>query len=613
MPPQPSLPNKDAVKYAKSSWSFVAGLLGPIVTIVNFIKLWQGDQSTINYVIISLGVVAILFFLAWIGFKKHDSPGTVKPAAIIPPENLTLTETPSPVFTQTGILPPPVPESAKSSAHSQLLYPRFYRWARLGLALFVAAGIVAGISLIHQQKVLDSKVIILVTAIDGPDAENYRITEELITGMKTALKGNANTLVVSVPTTVTVQQGSEYAEKLGRDHTADIVLWGWYGVTNSDVRLTLNIENLNLSQLTEMEPSRTVEIQTDVSQLESFTLQQDLSHELSALTFFLQGVVLRESGQNEKALSSFNQAMSIPNWNDNIVNKNTLLFYRGNTYLDLQEFEKALADYQEIVQLEPDNYRAAHNLGSVYMALGNIADSIPYFSKEIQLQPDLAPGYSNRGLAYYYTGDFESALADYNRALTIAPKFAEAYYNRGLTYCVLGEIDKAIADEKKAIFYQPTYANAYYTLGLIYSAKGSHIKSVIEFTLAIWTKYDNLPFAYANRGNEFLSLKNFAAAKKDLTTAIRLDPKYPTYYSLRSLVDLNQHNNSLAIDDASTAIDLGSKNALAYFVRGYSYAASGNLSGALSDLTFAKEYCQDPDLLEKINLALAQLQNKSNP
>ncbi len=79
--------------------------------------------------------------------------------------------------------------------------------------------------------------------------------------------------------------------------------------------------------------------------------------------------------------------------------------------------------------------------------LGAIAD----FSQVLRVQPNLSDAYFNRGLAYQRLGQWQQAIADFKQTLLIEPSFAEAYLARGRVYQSLKQHDLARADFQSAL------------------------------------------------------------------------------------------------------------------------------------------------------------------
>ena len=60
--------------------------------------------------------------------------------------------------------------------------------------------------------------------------------------------------------------------------------------------------------------------------------------------------------------------------------------------------------------------------------------AIADYNEAIRLDPKYAAAYNNRGNAYRDKGDTDRAIADFNEAIRLDPKLAHAYNNRGNAY-----------------------------------------------------------------------------------------------------------------------------------------------------------------------------------
>lgn len=103
---------------------------------------------------------------------------------------------------------------------------------------------------------------------------------------------------------------------------------------------------------------------------------------------------------------------------------------------------------------------AYFNRGIAYKNKGDFDRAIADFTQAIQLNPKDAKPHVNRGNAYSDKGDFDHAIADYNEAIQLDPKFAFAYLNRGLANLFTGALPKAIADLNQASELDPKFAYA---------------------------------------------------------------------------------------------------------------------------------------------------------
>lgn len=82
--------------------------------------------------------------------------------------------------------------------------------------------------------------------------------------------------------------------------------------------------------------------------------------------------------------------------------------------------------------------------------LGDIEKAIADFNQTLKIDPKFVDAYYNRGLAYFKQRNPQAAIADFNQALKINPNLADAYANRGLSQYALGDKRTAVADLQQA-------------------------------------------------------------------------------------------------------------------------------------------------------------------
>jgi hypothetical protein len=138
-----------------------------------------------------------------------------------------------------------------------------------------------------------------------------------------------------------------------------------------------------------------------------------------------------------------------------------LLFLQELNWVKFEQIDDSTAFYRlewGITQVKPDLHPKTvqltaeewFNLGYNKGESGDYQGAIADYTQAIQLQPDLAAAYYNRGLVKYNLGDKQGAIADYNQAIKFKLDFADAYYNRGIAKSNLGDKQGAIADYNQA-------------------------------------------------------------------------------------------------------------------------------------------------------------------
>jgi len=115
---------------------------------------------------------------------------------------------------------------------------------------------------------------------------------------------------------------------------------------------------------------------------------------------------------------------------------------RGNAWRNKKEYDKAIADYDEAIRLDPK----------------------------------YVPAYNNRGLAWAAKKDYDKAIADYDEIIRLDPKEASAWNNKAylLATCAddrLRNVDKAEELFKTVIALRPNSPCNEHTISVIAAAR----------------------------------------------------------------------------------------------------------------------------------------------
>jgi tetratricopeptide (TPR) repeat protein len=106
-------------------------------------------------------------------------------------------------------------------------------------------------------------------------------------------------------------------------------------------------------------------------------------------------------------------------------------FARANAYRDKAQWDfdayladgiyedRAIADYDEGLRLEPNNAAALRNRGFLNAKRQRYDRAIEDFDEAIRLDPNVAASFSGRAYALRFVGQYDRAIADYRKALTL--------------------------------------------------------------------------------------------------------------------------------------------------------------------------------------------------
>jgi tetratricopeptide (TPR) repeat protein len=133
---------------------------------------------------------------------------------------------------------------------------------------------------------------------------------------------------------------------------------------------------------------------------------------------------------------------------------------RGLAYYDKGDDDRAIAEYNEAIRLDPKYAQAYSSRGLAYDHKGDLGRAEPDYDEAIRLDPKYAYAYNNRGNAYFHKHDENRAIADYGEAIRLDPEYAQAYFNRGVANLYAGWLPKALTDLHRSSELNPKYAYA---------------------------------------------------------------------------------------------------------------------------------------------------------
>jgi lipoprotein NlpI len=195
-------------------------------------------------------------------------------------------------------------------------------------------------------------------------------------------------------------------------------------------------------------------------------------------------------------------------------------YFRGLAFLNTDQFDNAIEDFDRAIALDPYFRDAFLNRGTAFEKKGMLDKAIESFDKAIELGPSYE-AYFNRGITFEKMGLLDKAISDYDKAIAIDPSRYEAYHAGGKLYGKTGSFDKAIAYFSKYIAINPKHAESYNNRGLSYAYIGQDERALEDFSKAIELDR-NIAVTYRNRGTVYLRMGKREYAIPDFRKACAL-------------------------------------------------------------------------------------------
>ena len=133
-------------------------------------------------------------------------------------------------------------------------------------------------------------------------------------------------------------------------------------------------------------------------------------------TYYRRGMRYRDNEEYDKAIQDFTKALRLkPGWSWTLI-------ARGHAYSWSKRHTEAIADQELAVKLDPSDV-AYSARGMDLMAAGELDRALADFNKSIELNPKRFYAYLNRGHLYMKRSKHREALSDYRMALEIGSPY----------------------------------------------------------------------------------------------------------------------------------------------------------------------------------------------
>ena len=217
----------------------------------------------------------------------------------------------------------------------------------------------------------------------------------------------------------------------------------------------------------------------DPSAIFDALLQRQNGMETLSSQFLQTGIDQYLNKDYTEAAKSFEAAVSLaPNSAYNVDSSKYLV----QTYLKLEETDKAIDTYKAAIQRNPERddlrsalgqlnyseerydeaveqYRGAvqvypgatnrYSYGEALLKVENYSEAEYQFREVKRLEPQSHVGDYGLGKMYAQTGEYDKAIAHFEETLELRPDFYDALAEIGYTYAEMGEIEKARGVEEK--------------------------------------------------------------------------------------------------------------------------------------------------------------------
>jgi adenylate cyclase len=130
----------------------------------------------------------------------------------------------------------------------------------------------------------------------------------------------------------------------------------------------------------------------------------------------------------------------------------------GDLYTCKREYDKAIAEGERGVALNPGGMTVLHSYGRCLTYAGRPEEAIPIFQKAIRVSPSVWYSYNYFALALRMTGRFEEAVSQYKKAIQLSPDSIGPHVGLAVTYILMGSEKEARAEAAEVLRINPKFS-----------------------------------------------------------------------------------------------------------------------------------------------------------
>jgi serine/threonine protein kinase/Flp pilus assembly protein TadD len=237
-------------------------------------------------------------------------------------------------------------------------------------------------------------------------------------------------------------------------------------------------------------------------------------------------------------------------------------FYHGRL-----DYESALAEYNEALQVQPNNVNANNGIGWVLRRQGKMQKAIASLEKNLEFDPKNYNTLFSVGETYILLRQYDKAIPFLNRAISIAADARTPYVDKSVC-AILGEGDIKKARniiletlERKIGLDYNVFKYQLYLYDIFegnFKSALNQVEGVKELDEQFYYKPEDLlvAYVYSLLGNKALAEKHFDAAIRVLQQKIKENPDDSRLYTSLGLAYAGLGKKSEAIREGKKGYDL---------------------------------------------------------
>jgi tetratricopeptide (TPR) repeat protein len=186
--------------------------------------------------------------------------------------------------------------------------------------------------------------------------------------------------------------------------------------------------------------------------------------------------------------------------------------------------EKTFSIVQQVTKKYPKDKLFHAWLGVFYRIKGEYDKAIEQYNKVLELDPNYGEAHNELGYTYLYKENFEKSLEHFKKYASLNPGDANPIDSTAEAYFLMGRLDEAIAKYKEVLEIKPDFFLVSLKIGYIYALKENYFEAMkwVDKDIAIATSPGAKRDGYLYKGFYHFWLGNLERSLIDLRKAEEL-------------------------------------------------------------------------------------------
>lgn len=244
-------------------------------------------------------------------------------------------------------------------------------------------------------------------------------------------------------------------------------------------------------------------------------LYHNIASALAEEEYFKQTDTLKKIAVDDEALTYLRQGAAIyPGYAD-------LYVEMARIYDRKKQYDSAIKYNTMALKMNPINFTANNNLGSVLLTAGRYREAIPYFYAALQVNPNFKYSYINLAKCYQQLQKYDSANANYRLYLTFEQN-VDIYTEIGTGFFMQQKYDSAAYYYKLVLQQKPNDPNIINNIGAVLLNQQKYAEAVPYFQKAVQLSPDYFN-GYTNLARAYYFSGQYQACIETITKEMQLD------------------------------------------------------------------------------------------